>query len=451
MTTPSPAQTLTADVVVVGAGAGGLSTAVTAAHQGLRVVVLERADGLRRRDGVVRRLDVGAGQPARPRRRCRTRTSRSSAPTCARCSGEHYDSARVDAFLAAAPEMVRLLPRAHRADVRARRDDLRRLRRPARARAPGTARSRPRPSTAARSATTCWRPAAPPAVRDLVPRHGRHGRAGPRRRSSPPRGATRAACCTPPGASPGTSSTWSPGAAGCSWSTAPRWSAGCCARPWTPAWTCGCRSPVTELLRDADGRVTGVVADTPTGPCGSPQPAASCSRRAASRRTSPAAGRCSRARRPAPSTGRSAPATADGAGTTLGESAGGRLRTDLRLPRGLVPGVAGALPLRAHRRVPAHHGPGQARQHRGAVHRSPVRQRGQRLLRLRRRDDRRGARGRAGAGVADRRRPVRAPLPARDGQAAAGAALPVPAQRLPEDGADARGARPRRAASTRPG
>ena len=44
MTTPSPAQSLTADVVVVGAGAGGLSTAVTAAYHGLRVVVLERAD-----------------------------------------------------------------------------------------------------------------------------------------------------------------------------------------------------------------------------------------------------------------------------------------------------------------------------------------------------------------------------------------------------------------------
>ncbi|MBV9922805.1 MAG: FAD-dependent oxidoreductase, partial [Pseudonocardia sp.] len=32
------------DVVVVGAGAGGLATAVTAAHQGLSVLVLERAE-----------------------------------------------------------------------------------------------------------------------------------------------------------------------------------------------------------------------------------------------------------------------------------------------------------------------------------------------------------------------------------------------------------------------
>ena len=44
MPTPtSSPDTLDTDVVVVGAGAGGLSTAVTAAYHGLRVVVLERS------------------------------------------------------------------------------------------------------------------------------------------------------------------------------------------------------------------------------------------------------------------------------------------------------------------------------------------------------------------------------------------------------------------------
>ena len=43
MTSPAPTPSLDTDVVVVGAGAGGLATAVTAAHHGLRVVVLETA------------------------------------------------------------------------------------------------------------------------------------------------------------------------------------------------------------------------------------------------------------------------------------------------------------------------------------------------------------------------------------------------------------------------
>jgi succinate dehydrogenase/fumarate reductase flavoprotein subunit len=95
----------TADVIVVGAGAGGLATAVTAAHEGLSVVVLERAavcggatawsggwmwapgNPLARADGVVEDVE-------------QFRTYLRAV------LGEHYDAARVDAFLAAAPDMV---------------------------------------------------------------------------------------------------------------------------------------------------------------------------------------------------------------------------------------------------------------------------------------------------------------------------------------------------------
>ena len=96
-------------------------------------------------------------------------------------------------------------------------------------------------------------------------------------------------------------------------------------------------SPVTELLRDDDGRVTGVVASTPDGPLritatrgvvlaagGFPQDVAR--RRALFPRTPTGAEHWSLA-----------PKTADGAGTTLGESAGGRLRTDVASPAAWCP------------------------------------------------------------------------------------------------------------------
>jgi succinate dehydrogenase/fumarate reductase flavoprotein subunit len=94
------------DVVVVGAGAGGLATAVTAAHQGLSVLVLERAEvcggatawsggwmwapgnPLAHADGVVEDVEE-------------FRTYLRAA------LGDDYDAARTDAFLDAAPEMVR--------------------------------------------------------------------------------------------------------------------------------------------------------------------------------------------------------------------------------------------------------------------------------------------------------------------------------------------------------
>jgi len=93
------------DVLVVGAGAGGLATAVTAAHLGLDVVVLERdttcggasawsggwmwtpGNRFARADGVVEE----------------TETFRTYLRAVL---GSHYEADRIDAFLAGAPEMV---------------------------------------------------------------------------------------------------------------------------------------------------------------------------------------------------------------------------------------------------------------------------------------------------------------------------------------------------------
>lgn len=103
--TTTPMQSNDADVVVIGAGAAGLATAVTAAHEGLKVVVLERArltggatsrsggwmwtprSEFARADGVNESIDEIKGY-------------------IKAVIGDEYDEERVHAFLENAPEMV---------------------------------------------------------------------------------------------------------------------------------------------------------------------------------------------------------------------------------------------------------------------------------------------------------------------------------------------------------
>lgn len=98
-------DTKSCDLLVIGAGAGGLAAAVTAAHHGAKVVVAEKADvcggatawsggwmwaprnPLAVADGVDEDIEL-------PRTYLRNRL------------GANYDSAKVDAFLRNAPEMV---------------------------------------------------------------------------------------------------------------------------------------------------------------------------------------------------------------------------------------------------------------------------------------------------------------------------------------------------------
>src|SRR5690242_11528273 len=94
------------DVVVVGAGAGGLATAVTAAHQGLSVLVLERADVC---GGATAWSGGWMWAPGNPLARADGVTEDvEEFRTYLRAAlGSDYDPGRVDAFLAAVPEMVR--------------------------------------------------------------------------------------------------------------------------------------------------------------------------------------------------------------------------------------------------------------------------------------------------------------------------------------------------------
>ncbi|MEV4730106.1 FAD-dependent oxidoreductase [Saccharopolyspora sp. NPDC049426] len=105
-TTRTSPPSLDHDVVVVGSGAAGLATAVTAAHHGLRVAVLERADVC---GGATAWSGGWMWAPGNPLARADgVREETDEFRTYLRNAlGEDYEPTRVDAFLAAAPEMVR--------------------------------------------------------------------------------------------------------------------------------------------------------------------------------------------------------------------------------------------------------------------------------------------------------------------------------------------------------
>ena len=130
--------------------------------------------GPRRRDGLVGRLDVGAVEPAVAGRRASWRTSTSPAPTSSTRSARTTTSPASRRCWRTAAHGG-LLRKAHLAAVRERHLDRRHPGRPARRRHRRTVR-RPEADQRTPAEQGAAGQAAPPALRDLVPRHGHHGR-----------------------------------------------------------------------------------------------------------------------------------------------------------------------------------------------------------------------------------------------------------------------------------
>ena len=415
-TVTTPVPSLPADVVVVGAGAGGLSTAVTAAHHGLRVVVLERADVC---GGATAWSGGWMWAPGNPLAHADgVHEDVEQFRTYLRAAlGADYDAARVDAFLAAAPEMVRFfhektaltfVPGARICDVYGG--------------LPGAGTGHRSVAPAPVDGRTLGDDVLVKLRRQLYETSflGMGIMAGPDLMAflsvsrGNPRGLLHA--------------TRRFGRHVYDLLTRRRGmqlvnGTALVGRLLRSALDLGVDvrvgSAVTELLRDDDGRVTGRRRHHPGRP--------GADHRGPRRR--PRGGRVPAGRRPPPGPVPAHPdrhralVTGPGDRGRRGHDAGrvgraaGCAPTWPPPPRGAPsrwsPTAPACPSLASHGRVPAHHGPREAGQHRRALDGQAVRQRGRRLPRLRHRDDRRGARGRAGAVVADRRLPVRAPLPAR--------------------------------------
>lgn len=98
------------DVLVVGSGAGGLASAVSAAHRGLSVLVVEKEPvfgGTSARSGGWMWIPMNA-----PAQRAGVEDSREAAETYLKHeAGDFYDAARVEAFLEAGPRAVEFYER----------------------------------------------------------------------------------------------------------------------------------------------------------------------------------------------------------------------------------------------------------------------------------------------------------------------------------------------------